>query len=122
MNDATLGYVRSMVLAASSQRAYGEFGFNPMSMGEAGEFFMNKPVWTNANWTSIQTTTQDDLKVIDFVNLSECVAWVDRRKLSIFVDPYSTRLSAGTINYLPSARFNGVIVNSAALAGVDGHE
>lgn len=117
MNDAWLGYFRGLLVA--TPRAYGEFGFNPMSMGEAGEAFMNKPVFTNGNWADL--TAADDVKIVDFVNLDECISWVERRALSIFVDPYSTRLSAGTVNYLISARFNGVVTNTAALNGMDDH-
>jgi len=120
MNDATLGYVRSMLIA--TPRAYGEFGFAPMSMGELGERFLNHYVFTNGNWTNYDNATQDDLKLIDFVDLDECLYWVERRKLGIFVDPYSTRLSAGTVNFLPSARYGGVVVNASALSGLDGHE
>jgi HK97 family phage major capsid protein len=118
MNDLTLAYLRSMLVA--TPRAYGEFGFQPMSMGELGETFLNKRVFTNANWDPV-TTAADDVKIIDFVNLDECLWWVERRGISIFVDPYTERASAGTIQFLISARFNGAIVNSAALSGVDDH-
>ena len=119
MNDATLAYIRAMLVA--TPRAYGEFGFQYMSMGDVpGERLMTKPVFTNPNWDSI-TTALDDIKVIDFVNLNECIAWVERRGISIFVDPYSTRASAGTIHFLSSARFAGVTVNAAACEGLDDH-
>ena len=118
MNDLTLAYIRAMLVA--TPRAYGELGFQPLSMGEAGEMLMNHRVFTNANWDPI-TTAADDVKIIDFVNLDECIYWVERRGLSIFVDPYSARASAGVINYLPSARFAGVTVNAAALSGIDDH-
>jgi HK97 family phage major capsid protein len=118
MNDLTLAYLRSMLVA--TPRAYGEFGFQPMSMGELGETFLNKRVFTNANWDPV-TTAADDVKIIDFVNLDECLWWVERRGISIFVDPYTERASGGTIQFLISARFNGAITNSAALSGVDDH-
>lgn len=118
MNDSTLGFIRGMLVA--TPRAYGEFGFNPLSMGEAGENLMGKPVWTNANWPTLAAAANDKI-IIQLVNLSECIGWADRRGLSIFVDPYSTRVSAGTINYLPSARFGGVVLNSAACSGIDNH-
>lgn len=116
MNDTTLAYVRAMLVA--TPRAYGEFGFVNGSMGELGETLMNKRVFTNANWDAVGVAT-DDTKIIDFVNLDQCIAWVERRGLSIFVDPYSARASAGVINYLPSARFAGVTVDSSALSGID---
>ena len=118
MNDLTLAYIRSMVIA--NPRAYGDIGFNYLQMGEAGENLMNHPVFTNANWNPI-TTAGDDEKIIDFVNLDETLAWVERRGISIFVDPYSAKASAGVVNYMPSARFNGVIVNAAGLSGIDDH-
>ena len=121
MNDATLAFLRAMLIA--TPRAYGGIGWNDLAMGDTpGERFLGKPVFTNANWTSIQTTTQDDLKVIDFVDLSETVAWADRRGLSIFVDPYTVRASAGQVQFLPSARFAGVVLRTTALSGIDGHE
>jgi len=118
MNDLTLAYIRGMVIA--NPRAYGEVGFQPLKMGELGETLFGKYVFTNANWDPI-TTAADDVKIIDFVNLDECLTWVERRGLTIFVDPYSLRLSAGTINFLISARFNGVVTNAAALSGIDDH-
>jgi len=121
MNDATLAFLRAMLIA--TPRAYGGIGWNDLAMGDTpGERFLGKPVFTNANWTSIQTTTQDDLKVIDFVDLGETVAWADRRGLSIFVDPYTVRASAGQVQFLPSARFAGVVLRTTALSGIDGHE
>ena len=118
MNDLTLAYIRAMLIA--TPRAYGEFGFLLGSMGEMGETLMNHRVFTNANWDPI-TTAANDVKIIDFVELDECLTWVERRGMSIFVDPYSQRLSAGTINFLISARFNGVVTNAAALSGIDDH-
>jgi len=121
MNDATIGYLRGMLVA--TPRAYGEIGFETRMMGDKpGEFFMQHRLFSNANWTSIYTTTQDDLKVIDFVDLGETVAWADRRGLSIFVDPYTVRASAGQVQFLPSARFAGVVLRTTALSGIDGHE
>ena len=118
MNDLTIAYIRQMVLA--NPRAYGEVGFLPLQMGELGETLFGKKLFSNATWDPI-TTAADDVKIIDFVNLDECLTWVERRGLTIFVDPYSQRLSAGTINFLIGARFNGVVTNAAALSGIDDH-
>jgi len=118
MNDGTLAYIRAMVIA--NPRAYGEIGFPYLQMGEAGEHLMGKPVFTNANWHSIAVAA-DDIKIIDLVNLDECITWVERKGISIFVDPYSARVSTGVINYLFSARFNGTTTNTAALSGIDDH-
>jgi len=121
MNDATIGYLRAQLIA--TPRAYGDIGFETRMMGDKpGEFFMQHRVFSNANWTSIATTTQDDLKVIDFADLGESVAWADRRGISIFVDPYTVRASAGQVQFLPSARFAGVVLRTTALSGIDGHE
>lgn len=116
MNDLTLAYIRAMLIA--TPRAYGEFGFAPMSMGELGEFFLNKPVFTNDNWVALVGGATNDAGV-SFANFDECIYWVERRKMSIFVDPYSTKLSAGTVNFLPSARYAGVTVNAAAASGIE---
>ena len=116
MNDSTLAYIRAMLIA--TPRAYGEFGFAPMSMGEVGEMLMNKPVFTNSNWEAVVGGT-DGTPGVTHVNLHEAMFWVERRKMSIFVDPYSTKLSAGTVNFLPSARYGGVIVNAAGLYNID---
>jgi len=116
MNDSTLAYIRAMLVA--TPRAYGEFGFNPMSMGEVGEMLMNKPVYTNANWEAVVGGT-DGVPGVTHVNLQEAMFWVERRRMSIFVDPYSTKLSAGTVNFLPSARYGGVIVNAAGIYNID---
>jgi len=115
-NDATLAYVRAMLIA--SPRAYGEFGFNPMSMGEAGEVLMNHPVYTNSNWVAMKSGATNN-EGITFCNFDEAIFWVERRNLSIFVDPYSTKLSAGTVNFLPSARYAGATVNAAAMNSLD---
>ena len=116
MNDLTLAYVRAMLVA--TPRAYGEFGFSPMSMGELGESFLNKLVFTNDNWVALVGGATNDAG-ITFANFDEMIVWVERRKFSIFVDPYSTKLSAGTVNFLPSARYAGVTVNAAAHAGIE---
>ncbi len=116
MNDLTLAYIRAMLI--TTPRAYGEFGFNAMSMGELGERFLNKLVFTNANWVALIGGATNDAGVT-FADLDEMIVWVERRKFSIFVDPYSTKLSAGTVNFLPSARYAGVTVNAAAHAGIE---
>jgi len=116
MNDLTLAYLRSMLVA--TPRAYGEFGFQPMGMGEAGESFLNHPVYTNANWVALVGGATGNAG-ITWANFDEGIFWVERKKLSIFVDPYSTRLSAGTINFLPSARYGAATVNAAAFAGIE---
>ncbi len=119
LNDDTLSYIRQMLVA--TPRAYGEFGFQPYSMGEQGEFFLNKPVIANANWHAITAADAAD-KVVDFINMDEAIFWAERKKLSIFVDPYSTRLTAGVINFLPMARYGGVVKNTDAMAGIDGKD
>ena len=116
MNDATLAYVRAMLVA--TPRAYGEFGFRPYSMGESGEVLFNKPVFTNANWVALVGGATNN-EGITFINPNEALAWVERRGMSIFVDPYTERASAGAINFLPSMRFAGVIVNGAAEHSID---
>jgi HK97 family phage major capsid protein len=116
MNDLTLAYIRAMLIA--TPRAYGEFGFMPMSMGELGETFLNHFVFTNANWVALVGGATNDIGVT-FANFDEGIYWVERRGLSIFVDPYSTKLSAGTVNFLPSARYGGVTVNAAAFSGIE---
>jgi HK97 family phage major capsid protein len=105
-------------MLVATPRAYGEFGFNPMSMGEAGEALMNKPVYTNGNWVALVGGATNNIGVT-FANFDEAFFWVERKKLSIFVDPYSTRLSAGTVNFLPSARYAGATVNAAAVNGIE---
>ena len=87
-------------------------------MGEIGERFLNKPVFTNSNWEALVGGATNDAG-ITFGDFTEGIYWVERRSLGIFVDPYSTRLTAGTINYLPSARYGGVTVNSAAFNGIE---
>ena len=119
MNDDTLSYIRQMLVA--TPRAYGEFGFQPYSMGEQGEFFLNKPVIANENWHSIVAADAAD-KVVDFVNMDEAIYWAERKKLSIFVDPYTSRLTAGVINFLPMARYGGVVKNTDAMSGIDGKD
>ena len=117
MNDATLSYIRQKLVA--TPRAYGEFGFGYMSMGDPpGEKFLNKPVLTNSNWAALVGGT-DNQAAVTFANFNEMIFWVERRDLSIFVDPYSTKLSAGTVNFLPSARYAGATVNAAAHAGIE---
>lgn len=119
MNDYWMGYLLNQELTGASHAWWqpGVFG----GVGGAGdiESFMGKPLLTeSANWRA--NAAADDEGIIDFINLSEAIAWVDRRGVSIFVDPYGDSLN-GRIRYFPSARFNGKVVNSAAISRLDDH-
>ena len=55
--------------------------------------------------------------VIDFfTSRMKAIFWAERKALSIFVDPYCTRIVSGTVNFLPMARYGGVVKNSAAMS------
>ena len=119
MNDASLADLRALLIA--TPRAYGDIGFNYLSMGEKGEQFMGKPVYCNANWEDVDGADAAD-KVIDFIDMDNAIFWAERKAMSIFVDPYSTRIASGSINFLPMARYGGVVKNSAAISGIDGKD
>lgn len=120
MNDATIAYLRG--LRDANNFVFGDAGFAPWGgMGELGEGLLGKPVFANANWEDITGADAAD-KVIDFLNMDQAIFWAERKKLRIFVDPYSTRISAGTINFLPMARYGGVVKDSEAMAGIDGKD
>ena len=87
-------------------------------MGEAGESLFNKPIFTNANWVALVGGATNN-EGITFINLNEAIAWVERRGMSIFVDPYTERATAGAINFLPSMRYNAVTVNAAGMTSLD---
>ena len=115
-NDSTLAFIRAMRTA--NPRDYGEIGFQYLSMGELGETLMGRKIYTNSNWDAVVGGV-DDAIGLTHIDINEAVAWVERRGISIFVDPYSERAATGTINFLPSARFNGVVVNSAAIYSIE---
>ncbi len=112
-NDATWGHVRGLLV--STPRAYGSYP--DLIPGEI-ETFQGKRTFANANWTSALTSVNTDI-VLSFVNLSESVAWVDRKGMSIFVDPYGDAEN-GRVRFFPSARFGAAVVNSDGIAGLSG--
>ena len=118
MNDATLAYLRGQ--RDANNFVYGDIGFSPWGgMGENQELLLGKPVFANANWHTYLAAGATD-KVIDFLNMDQAIFWAERQKLRIFVDPYSTRIASGSINFLPMARYGGVVKDSEAMAGIDG--
>lgn len=120
MSDDTLAYLRG--LRDANNFVYGDAGFAPWNgFGELGETLLGKPIFCNANWEAISGADAAD-KVIDFLNMDQAIFWAERKKLSIFVDPYSTRIAAGTINFLPMARYGGVVKDSEAMYGIDGKD
>ncbi len=120
MNDDTTAYIRG--LRDANNFVFGDAGFAPWGgMGELGEGLLDKPVFCNANWHSYYEADAAD-KIIDFLNMDQAIFWAERKKLRIFVDPYSTRIAAGTINFLPMARYGGVVKDSEAMYGIDGKD
>jgi HK97 family phage major capsid protein len=95
MNQATMGLMRTLLIG--TPRAYGSF---PDFGGREMPSFMGKPVHLNSNW-EVTTAGAGDL-IISLVD-PYALAYVERRGLSIKVDPYGDAL-AGVIRYFPSYR------------------
>jgi len=111
-NDATIGYIRGLLIA--TPRAYGSY---PDLVPGDVERFQGKPIFANSNWPTL-AAAGDDALFMSFINLSEAIAWVDRKGLQILVDPYGDA-SNGRVRYFPSARFAAAVVQSTALVGTD---
>lgn len=112
MNDATQAFLRGLLIA--TPRAFGEW---PAFGGGDWETFMGKPLYTNANWLTLAATASAAC-YITFANLVSGLAWVERRGLSIRVDPY-TSAGTGETRYFPSARFACAVVQATAVANMD---
>lgn len=99
MNNLTMGYMRALLIA--TPRAYGDF---PTFGGGAFPNWMGHRVHLNSNWPALAVTGDTD--VFATMLSPEAFCWVERRALSIFVDPYGDRAN-GRIRYFPSTRFCG---------------
>ena len=99
MNNLTMAYMRALLIA--TPRAYGDF---PTFGGSAFPNWMGHRVHLNSNWPALAVTGDTD--VFATMLSPEAFCWVERRSLSIFVDPYGDRAN-GRIRYFPSTRFCG---------------
>jgi HK97 family phage major capsid protein len=117
-NDSTYAFFRSMVIA--NPRAYGNFGFRDDVPGNSPETFLGKPAFANAGWPTM-AAAGDGVTVASFVNLPECLAWVEHTSgMSIKVDPY-TKMVNGIVSYFPRVRFQGLIVQATAISNMENH-
>lgn len=117
MNDSTLAFFRGMLVL--TPRAYGELGFSS-TIGEQPETFLGKRAFANAGWPTMAAAA-DGVTVASFVNLPECLAWVEHRSgMSIQVDPY-TKMVNGLVTYFPRVRFQGLVVQATAISNMENH-
>jgi len=111
MNDATQAFMRSMLVL--TPRAYGAFG--DYSGGD-WETFMGKKFYTDPNW--LEMAAGGAVNFLTFANVKEALAMVEHeRGLQIFVDPYTLK-DTGWVSYYPSARWDMVTVQAAAVCNM----
>ena len=95
MAQATMGIIRSLLIA--TPRAYGDF---PLYDGKVKDPFFGFPVHLNSNWEAVGAGA--NTLTMSMVN-PHALAYVERRGLSIKVDPYGDALN-GRVRYFPSYR------------------
>lgn len=93
--QATMATIRGLLVA--TPRAYGDF---PTFGGLAYPTFFGYPFHMNSNWEAIGAG--DTTLTMSLANPA-AISWVERRGLSIKVDPYGDALN-GRIRYFPSFR------------------
>jgi HK97 family phage major capsid protein len=95
MAQATMATIRGLLVA--TPRAYGDF---PVFGGLEYPTFFGYPVHLNSNWEAVGAG--DTTLTMSLVNPA-ALAYVERRGLSIKVDPYGDALN-GRVRYFPSYR------------------
>jgi HK97 family phage major capsid protein len=95
MAQATMATIRGLLIA--TPRAYGDF---PIFGGLEYPSFMSYPTHLNSNWEAVGAG--DTTLTMTLVN-PDALAYVERRGMSIKVDPYGDALN-GRIRYFPSYR------------------
>jgi len=93
--QATMATIRGLLIA--TPRAYGDF---PIFGGLAYPTLFGYPFHLNSNWEAIGAG--DTTLTMTLVNPA-AMSWVERRGLSIKVDPYGDSLN-GRVRYYPSFR------------------
>jgi len=113
MSQATMAAMRALLIA--TPRAYGDF---PLFGGGEYPSWMGMPVFLNSNWITLPSAVDLGLGM-SMIN-PDAVAIVERRGLTIKVDPYSAA-GVGTVNYYPSVRFAPVVTQIVGHVAYEGH-
>lgn len=95
MAQGTMGTIRGLLIA--TPRAYGDF---PINAGKLVDPFFGFPVHLNSNWEAVGAGATT--LTMSMVN-PYALAYVERKGLSIKVDPYGDALN-GRVRYFPSYR------------------